>query len=301
MGRTDVVPKLSPTEEEWDAFLHRLTRWAEGRQDIHGLAIMGSRARTDRQADAWSDLDVFLIVDAAEPFVDDTAWLDEIASWWTSLDHDAPIAGLRVRQTIFEHAIDVDFVPMPTGMWREVLADDAVKDLVAKGFRPVLDKAGVFAAVPGPEDAPPVPELDAARFTWVVSDFLFQIVWATKHLRRGELWLAKSDVDGYMKEGLLKMIEWLAAAEGWGMATWAGSRSGGRLLETWVPEEILQRLPATFARYDAADIGRALLEMTTLFRDLATRLGRHHGFDYPDESHERTVAWASQHISQITP
>jgi hypothetical protein len=54
------------------------TRWAAGRADVRALLIVGSRARIDTPADAFSDHDFVVVVEDAQPFVDSAAWVAEI-------------------------------------------------------------------------------------------------------------------------------------------------------------------------------------------------------------------------------
>jgi len=56
--------------------------------------------------------------------------------------------------------------------------------------------------------SPPAP----AEFLNAVNDFWYHAVWTAKKLRRGELWIAMSCLDSYMKRRLLQMIEWHARA-----------------------------------------------------------------------------------------
>ena len=42
-----------------DELLQRFQAWAEQRADIRAALLVGSRARAERPADAWSDIDIF--------------------------------------------------------------------------------------------------------------------------------------------------------------------------------------------------------------------------------------------------
>jgi aminoglycoside 6-adenylyltransferase len=138
-------------------------------------------------------------------------------------------------------------------------------------------------------------EVSADDFDFVVNDFLFQVVWASKHLRRGELWAAKDDVDGYMKAGLARVIEWHAMTKVPG----ANTRSGGRYLERWADHQIVERLSDTFATYQAAAVARALIAMIRLFKDVASETAALLGFSYPQRAHDAVYLWAVETLSPL--
>ena len=96
---------------------------------------------------------------------------------------------------------------------------------------------------------------DAAEFVNAVSDFWYHTLWCAKHLRRGELWWAKSGIDMHLKGYLQRMLEWHArATRGDSHDTWLR----GRFLEEWADPRAVAELNRAFAHYDAADMARAL-------------------------------------------
>lgn len=133
--------------------------------------------------------------------------------------------------------------------------------------------------------APPPTE---AEFLALCHDFLYHAVWGAKKLRRGELWIAKSCVDGHMKQLLLGVLEWHARSErGWDHDTW----HGGRFLEEWADPAALDGLREAFAYYDQADVRRALLETMALFRRVGRETAARLACAYPEEADERVTAW----------
>ena len=97
-----------------------------------------------------------------------------------------------------------------------------------------------------------------------------------KHLRRGELWAAKTvGVDGGMKSLLLHMIGWHARAGGRG-----GRVEDGRHLEEWADPAVVEELAGVFAHYDEDDLWRASLATMNLFRRLATETAERLGLPY---------------------
>src|SRR5207302_9540 len=103
--------------------------------------------------------------------------------------------------------LDVDFAFFPPGILPQAIQDPDVVRVLRRGFRVLLDKDGELARLTAT-----VPELPAARpptepeFLQAVHDFWYHAVWAAKKLRRGELWVAKSCCDSYLKGLLLDLI-----------------------------------------------------------------------------------------------
>ena len=123
----------------------------------------------------------------------------------------------------------------------------------------------------------------------MVNEFWFLTTWNAKHLRRGELWAAKTTAcDGRMKTLLLRMIEWHArATRGANYDTW----EDGRHLEEWAEPRVLDDLRGTFAHYDDEDVWRASLATMSLFRALATETAQRLDFRYPTSIDANISDW----------
>ena len=50
--------------------------WAEDQEIVRALAVIGSRARADHAADAWSDLDFIFFVTDLQEIAQDSSWLN---------------------------------------------------------------------------------------------------------------------------------------------------------------------------------------------------------------------------------
>jgi predicted nucleotidyltransferase len=74
------VPSSVQWKQEVDALINRSRDWAASRADVRGLALVGSWARD--QADHASDVDLILLVDEPDAYVNDEAWIKELGARW---------------------------------------------------------------------------------------------------------------------------------------------------------------------------------------------------------------------------
>jgi len=282
---------MNDTAPAYEQVIERFRTWAEQEPDIRAAIIIGSRARIDRPADQWSDLDLVFITTHPARYLQEVDWLHHIGEpWLTFLERTAVGDGME-RRVLFEGGLDVDFIPLALEAAQHIEQvgwPPEIAGVVRRGMRVVLDKDGLAHQLSQVPVEPPDPHPPAQHEVLdVINDFLYHAVWTAKKLSRGELWTAKACVDGYMKWRLLRMVEWHAGAtRGWSYDTW----HGGRFLERWADPRVVEALRHAFARYDRDDIERATLATMDLFRWVAVETTRRLGYDYPHTADERTTA-----------
>jgi len=261
----------------------KFLRWAQGEEGIRAALMIGSRARTDHPADQWADLD--LIVVAVDPgqYLASAAWLRAIAVPWLTFVEPSANGRVLERRVLFEGGLDVDFAFLPLEMARQMVEAGIppdVSDVFRRGIRVLLDKddlSGPFLHQAG-ASLPPAPLPDQAEFLELVNNFWYHAVWSAKHLRRGELWWAKSCADDLLKYLLRRMLEWHAhLTRGPEFDTWLR----GRFLEEWADPRAVKVLSQVYAHYDGPDIWRALFATMDLFRWLSYESVGYLGYDYP--------------------
>lgn len=286
--------------QAYSKLLQQIETWAQAEADVAGVAVIGSRARIhDHPADEWSDLDLLVIAESPERYLADAHWVEAIGAPWLTFVERTADGHNWERRVLFAGGLDVDFSLLPAPIARQMteqpMPADAV-DLFRRGVRILVDKEGLLAlaqqralTMPAPE--PPAPPTEH-EYMSVVHDFWYHSVWTAKHLRRGELWWAKSGCDGRLKHLLHLMLEWHARSQyGPSRDTWFR----GRFLEEWIDPRARAALPFVFAHYDEADIARALFATMELFRWLAMETGERLAHPYPAIGDER----ASELVQQI--
>jgi aminoglycoside 6-adenylyltransferase len=278
-------PVRDPDPDEvtrgYAAIAERFVAWARTEDAIRAAIIIGSRARDDHAADVWADLDIIVVANDPGRYVRDPAWAEQIGEPWIAFVEETPDGTALERRILFADGLDVDFAFVDAARVLDGSRVAMARAVLSRGMRVLLDRDGLIDRI-GIPSVPALPEPpDAETVRQVVSDFWYHAVWTAKHLRRGELWWAKSGCDGHLKELLRIALEWSAAVHG--RDHWFR----GRFFEEWVDPAILSRLDAAFARYNEADIWRALLVTMDLFTEVAPASARALGLPYPADAEVR--------------
>lgn len=263
----------------YERLVDRLVAWAGREENIRVVLAVGSRARADRPADEWADLDLILAARDPTPYLASADWLGEIGTPWLTFLERTPEGVAYERRVLFEGGLDVDLIPKSLASFEQMLQESLPPletGLLRRGALVLVDKEGLASRLAAAASTQPavVPPTEH-EFAEAVADFTYHTVWTAKKLRRGELWWAKSCCDSYLKGLLMRMIEWHARSGG------AKARGRGRFLEEWADPRVLAALPSAFARYDSEDVWRALLATTDLYCWLAGETAEKLGYAYP--------------------
>jgi aminoglycoside 6-adenylyltransferase len=266
----------------YEFLIERITNWADATQDVRAALILGSRARSDHPADVWSDLDVLVFARHPDQFIQSSAWAKDIAPTWLTFVERTADGRSWERRTLYEGGLDVDVALNPVESLDDILQTmpPDVADIIRRGVKVLVDKDGQLAQIQKIQlpDTTLFQKPTEEQFVNATSDFWYHTLWSVKHLRRGELWWAKSCVDMHLKGHLQNMLEWHAHAQkGEQFDTWLR----GRFLEEWADERAVTQLRDTFARYDKNDIARALLATMDLYRWLEDETASHWNYTSP--------------------
>jgi aminoglycoside 6-adenylyltransferase len=217
------------------------------------------------------------------------------------LDYEEPTRpkGSTERRVLYEGGLDVDFLFFPraaalaTG--REAPTTE-FQSMVSRGWRVILDKDGLLNDLATATVAPPGPSSPTRQqFENTVHHYLYHVLWTAKHLRRGEVWSARSCLEGLMNGLILRMIEWHSSLLAPDLRT---PLQGSRFLERRADPRAVARLADATSRYDHADVARALPENHRLFRSLARGVAEDMGWGYPESADSQVVRLAAGVLTQ---
>ncbi len=249
----------------------RFAEWTSGQPEIRAVIVVGSRARSDHPADQWSDLDLVVFAVDTASYLRDPAWLNAFGKVTAAVSESF---GQKDREWIALYAdgnkLDVAFLSIDLAMTptlQAMLDTFPYPNVLQRGVRALIDKTGPPVDLRLPKIS--TPQLPSqAEFTTLINRMWLDAVKAAKFIRRHDLWRAKQLCDGEMKQHVLTMLEWHAAAQPDKHDIWYD----GRFLAEWADRKALAELQATFAAYDIADLTRALPATLDLFRRLAKEL-----------------------------
>jgi len=239
--------------------------------------VVCSRARADHPADEWSDLDIILAAAHRERYLENTAWLNEIAPVLICMPGRTSSSDPELL-LLFQGGECVDVVFNTDEELRQAAAAHYVPDVFRRGARILLDKDDlarqIVPAQPEPvKVAPPSPD----EFAKAVEAFWYSTYYLAKQLQRGDLWMFQRRAN-HLQETIVQMMGWHAQAMRPERDIW----HQGRFMAEWADPRALEALPCIFARWDAADCWRSLSEMMALFRWLARETALRLDCAYPD-------------------
>ncbi|HLI12370.1 MAG TPA: aminoglycoside 6-adenylyltransferase [Alphaproteobacteria bacterium] len=273
-----LTKNASAAAPERDVILQKIILWAQDNSAIQALILTGSLARADQLADALSDIDIEIIIDDPTLLMSDFGWLGEIGQLVTVLPLDpSPEQHWATRLAIYSGGTKVDYTLAGPARLCEMANHQKLEPLYERGYKILLDKAGLTNDLPPPSGHAPtrtLPSNDAFRAS--VQEFWFEAAHIPKYLIRDELWLVKQR-DQTMKALLLQMLEWHAASsrpvDVWHIGT---------QMKQWVDKATWDELQQVFGRFDVLDSSRAFKATVALYSRIAKDVARSAGFEYPD-------------------
>jgi len=261
-------------EADVATFVAEVSRWAAGRTDVRAAVLLGSQARVDVPADPVSDVDVALFVDEPAAYLDEAAWVDHFGERLLSFREPTAVGGFEELRVLFRDGLEVDFAIVPAAVALDIPPEAGA--VFARGFRVLYTDDISFPEREPSSLEPPPPTQE--RFDQLVNDFWYHLLWAAKKLWRGEVLVAKQACDGWLTGRLVELVRWRSDASD----TWHGIR----FFERWAGGDVVDALRPTFARYEAADVARALRAKAELFGRLEDEVAARYGLVVPEDRAE---------------
>ena len=271
----------------------RFIAWGQKEENLRAAVVVGSQARLDHPADAWSDLDILLFARSASLYQDSTAWVEALAPVWVSIP-SRTVAGEAERLVLFAGGLQVDFVFNDASVLAglaQMAASGQLPEAVLRGVRVLFDKDQVIPPLPDPGKPSAQPPPNPETFTRAWESFWFSAVHAAKQLRRGDLAFYKGAEQG-MRHLLLPFLEWCTRAErGWDTDTW----HNGRFIREWLDAASYKELAETYTPLESEACWRGLLRLVALFQRSARETAAAVGLVYPAEK-DASLAQFVQHL-----
>ena len=126
-------------DEDVAAVIELVRRWAAVRDDVHGLALVGSWARGE--ASEGSDVDLVLLVDQPDAYLNDDTWIGELGA---SALRTKSWGVLTERRLVLPSGLEID-LGIAAASWATAPVDAGTRRVVTDGIRVVLDPYGLLA------------------------------------------------------------------------------------------------------------------------------------------------------------
>ena len=205
--------------------VQRLVAWADARDAVRAMLLTSTRAVPGATVDALSDYDVILVVPEVRPLAGDNmrTWIGDfgevLVAWWDPIPSD-PNTGIERTGNVIQYAdgLKIDFGLWSVAFLESLAAHATLPAELDAGYRVLLDKDGLTAALPQPTYAgyvltPP----DVATFLDNVAGFFVGAPYVAKCLLRDELLPAKWCLDIDMRDTYLRpmLTWWVGCQHGW--------------------------------------------------------------------------------------
>jgi aminoglycoside 6-adenylyltransferase len=259
---------------------------AQSDERVRAVIMNGSKINPNAPKDFFQDYDVVYVVTEKESFLADPGWIKvfgELMIMQLPDEMSEPPAEENdsygyLMQFADGNRIDLSLFPVDKLDRRE---EDSLT-------LTLLDKDGILPKFPPPNDTGYLPRPPTAKaFFDCTNEFWWVSPYVAKGLWRHEIIYAKHMLDLYVREQLMKMLNWYV-----GMKTDFMKSPGkmGKYLEKYLEPELWGLLLQTFSDADYEHTWQALVTMGDLFRQIAIPVAQHFGFDYPYGDDERVSA-----------
>jgi len=253
---------------------------------VRAVIMNGSRVNPNAPKDFFQDYDVVYVVTEKESYLADPDWIkvfgelmilqlpDEMS--------DPPPEGKDYYGYLMQFA-DGNRIDLSLFLVNKI--DHLEEDSLTLTL---LDKDGLLPHFEPPNDSGYVPKPPTAKaFFDCTNEFWWVSPYVAKGLWRQEIVYAKHMLDNYVREQLMKMLDWYV-----GMRTGFQKSPGkmGKYLEKYLEPELWHLLLRTYADADYSHTWDTLLTMGDLYRRTAIPVAEHFGFTYPLGDDERVSA-----------
>lgn len=266
--------------------LNLILETARNDERIRAVIMNGSRVNPHAPRDLFQDFDVVYLVTDVAPYRKNLEWIrrfGELMILQMPEDMQEPPPEddghfCYLMQFMDGNRIDLSLYTLE--QWEDVLSDSLSVVL--------LDKDGLVGALPPPDESTYLPQPPTAKaFADCCNEFWWVSPYVAKGLWRRQILYARSALDRYVRDQLMKMLTWYI-----GVQTGFSVNPGkdGKYFERYLEPELWEMLLATYTDASYERTWEALFTMADLFRRVALEVAEAFGFSYPHDDDARVSA-----------
>lgn len=279
-----------------DPVIDQLVKWANQQQSIRAVILTSSRAIPHASLDLFSDYDVILVLQSIHPFYVDRTWL-EVFGPVLAVYRDPLIDANGQKRSAYvvqyETGLKMDFNLWPVELLQQVTSSERLPPEFDAGYQILVDKDQLTTALSAPTYKGYIPTPPSeTRYLELIESFFLDTTYAAKFLWRDDMMAAKHILDHSLKEQHLRpMLEWHAEID----HQWSLKPGPyGRRLKQHVRPDLWAELERTYCGMEIEENWEALFRTIALMRRVATEVGDHLGFTYPQRLDERVMDYLSR-------
>ena len=285
-----------------DPVLDQLVQWANKQEAVRAVILTSSRAIPHATLDLFSDYDVLLILRSIQPYYLDRSWL-EVFGPVLAVYRDPLIDERGQKRSAYvvqyETGLKIDFNLWPVELLEQVTANERLPPEFDAGYKILVDKDHLTTTLTAPTYAAYIPTPPTeTRFMELIEGFFLDTTYVAKFLWRDDMMAAKHILDHSLKqEHLRPMLEWQTEID----HQWKLKPGPyGRRLKQHVRPDLWAELESTYCGTGIEENWEALFRTISLMRRVATEVGQHLGYAYPQALDQRVMAYLSR-VKQQTP
>ncbi len=271
--------------------IEQLISWADSQESIRAVILTSSRAIPHASVDLFSDYDVILVLQSIEPFYADRTWLETfgpvLAIYRDPLiDENGLTRSAYVVQ--YENSLKIDFNLWPVELLQRVTDKEELPDEFDAGYQILLDKDGLTTQLKPPSYSAYIPKPPPeATYQALIEGFFLDTTYVAKFLWRDDIMAAKHILDHSLKQDHLRpMLEWHAEID----HQWSLKPGPyGRRLKQYSRPDLWRELELTYTGAGLEENWQALFRTIELMQRVATGVGEHLGYTYPQLLQQRVV------------
>lgn len=261
----------------------QLLNFARSHETIRAVVMNGSRANPNAPHDLFCDYDIVYFCTDPRPFFTDESWIAQFGELTILQRNEWEERGLDgvIYLMLFTDGVRIDLAYNHLANLPYITEDSMTVVL--------LDKDDLAPALPPASDAGYYPQRPTRKeFNEAVNEVFWCSNNAAKGIWRDELPYVKFMQDVIIRDALLKLLEWYAASlHGWSI----GLGYKGKWLKKFLPAEVWEMVPPTYAGADYEQTWDAVFAICRLARKIGQPLAAELGYEYPLQDDERVLEY----------
>lgn len=265
--------------------------YAQKDERVRAVTLEGSRVNPNVPKDIFQDFDISYFVTDMDSFIRDKSWIDIFGERIIMQEPEAmslftpELNGWYSYLMLFKDGNRIDLKIIPLEDVDFYIRND-------KLIRLLLDKDGFFPPLTSPTDIDfHVKRPHEENFRDCCNEFWWVSTYVAKGLWRKEILYANAHINGYVRPGLLRMMEWRA-----GIATGFKLSVGKhyKYLQNYIPEEEWMLILQTYRNDNYENCWQSLFTMTDLFRISSRIVAESLNYEYPLEEDENVTGYLNE-------